>query len=77
MAVALADGGEFAFVLFSLAAGAGLLPRETAELLVLVVTLSMAAFAGAERRSRPACATVASAEAPPPTTGSSPRSRAC
>jgi glutathione-regulated potassium-efflux system ancillary protein KefC/glutathione-regulated potassium-efflux system protein KefB len=42
LAVALAGGGEFAFVLFALAAGGGLLPRETADLLVIVVTLSMA-----------------------------------
>jgi glutathione-regulated potassium-efflux system ancillary protein KefC/glutathione-regulated potassium-efflux system protein KefB len=41
MAVSLAGGGEFAFVLFSLAAGDGLLPRATVDLLVLVVTLSM------------------------------------
>jgi glutathione-regulated potassium-efflux system ancillary protein KefC/glutathione-regulated potassium-efflux system protein KefB len=42
LAVALAGGGEFAFVLFALAASGGLLPRETADLLVIVVTLSMA-----------------------------------
>ena len=42
LAVALAGGGEFAFVLFALAAGGGLLPRATADLLVIVVTLSMA-----------------------------------
>ena len=41
MAVSLAGGGEFAFVLFSLAAADGLLPRATVDLLVLVVTLSM------------------------------------
>ena len=41
MGVSLAGGGEFAFVLFSLAAGDGLLPRATVDLLVLVVTLSM------------------------------------
>ena len=43
LAVALAGGGEFAFVLFTLAAGSGLMARETADLLVIVVTLSMAA----------------------------------
>jgi glutathione-regulated potassium-efflux system ancillary protein KefC/glutathione-regulated potassium-efflux system protein KefB len=42
LAVALAGGGEFAFVLFAIAAAGGLLPRATADLLVIVVTLSMA-----------------------------------
>jgi glutathione-regulated potassium-efflux system ancillary protein KefC/glutathione-regulated potassium-efflux system protein KefB len=37
----LATGGEFAFVLFALAARDRLIPREVADLLVLVVTLSM------------------------------------
>jgi glutathione-regulated potassium-efflux system ancillary protein KefC/glutathione-regulated potassium-efflux system protein KefB len=40
-AVALAAGGEFAFVLFGLAARDRLLDRDTADLLVLVVTASM------------------------------------
>jgi len=40
--VALAGGGEFAFVLLALAAGERLLPRATADLAVIVVTLSMA-----------------------------------
>ena len=40
LAVALAQGGEFAFVLFSAASPAVLAPQ-TAQLLVLVVTLSM------------------------------------
>jgi glutathione-regulated potassium-efflux system ancillary protein KefC/glutathione-regulated potassium-efflux system protein KefB len=39
--VALAGGGEFAFVLVALAAGQSLLPRATADLIVIVVTLSM------------------------------------
>jgi glutathione-regulated potassium-efflux system ancillary protein KefC/glutathione-regulated potassium-efflux system protein KefB len=43
LGVALAGGGEFAFVLFALAAGNGLLARPTADLLVIVVTLSMVA----------------------------------
>jgi glutathione-regulated potassium-efflux system ancillary protein KefC/glutathione-regulated potassium-efflux system protein KefB len=43
LGVALAGGGEFAFVLFALAASDGLLDRATADLLVIVVTLSMAA----------------------------------
>ncbi len=40
--VALAGGGEFAFVLLALASGERLLPRATADLVVIVVTLSMA-----------------------------------
>jgi glutathione-regulated potassium-efflux system ancillary protein KefC/glutathione-regulated potassium-efflux system protein KefB len=43
LAVALAQGGEFAFVLFAVAAGSRIMERELAELLVIVVTLSMAA----------------------------------
>ncbi|UXY13956.1 monovalent cation:proton antiporter-2 (CPA2) family protein [Chitiniphilus purpureus] len=43
LGVALAQGGEFAFVLFTLAAGSGVMARPLAETLVLVVTLSMAA----------------------------------
>jgi glutathione-regulated potassium-efflux system ancillary protein KefC/glutathione-regulated potassium-efflux system protein KefB len=41
LAVALAQGGEFAFVLFGAAAGLGILDVPTRELLVLVVTISM------------------------------------
>jgi monovalent cation:proton antiporter-2 (CPA2) family protein len=41
VAIVLSQGGEFAFVLFSLAAGEGIVPRPLAELLVVVVTLSM------------------------------------
>jgi len=41
LATALCQGGEFAFVLFTAAAGLGVLAAGTAELLVLVVTLSM------------------------------------
>jgi glutathione-regulated potassium-efflux system ancillary protein KefC/glutathione-regulated potassium-efflux system protein KefB len=56
LAVALAGGGEFAFVLLALASGGGLLPRATADLLVIVVTLSMVAapllIAGADRLAR-------------------------
>jgi monovalent cation:proton antiporter-2 (CPA2) family protein len=40
-AVALAQGGEFAFVLFGAAAGVGVLDPGTRELLVMVVTISM------------------------------------
>jgi glutathione-regulated potassium-efflux system ancillary protein KefC/glutathione-regulated potassium-efflux system protein KefB len=43
LGVALAGGGEFAFVLFAMAAGDGLLSRPIADLLVIVVTLSMVA----------------------------------
>ena len=41
VAVVLSQGGEFAFVLFSLAAGEKLLPAALADLLVAVVTISM------------------------------------
>jgi monovalent cation:proton antiporter-2 (CPA2) family protein len=42
MALALAQGGEFAFVLFGVAASAGVMDRGLSELLVVVVSLSMA-----------------------------------
>jgi CPA2 family monovalent cation:H+ antiporter-2 len=38
----LPQGGEFAFVLFTAASAAGLLPSSTASLLIAIVTLSMA-----------------------------------
>ncbi len=41
LAFVLPAGGEFAFVLFTLAAGERLLDKQTADLLVLAVTLSM------------------------------------
>ena len=41
LAAALAQGGEFAFVLFAAAAGLGVFDAATAQLLVMVVTLSM------------------------------------
>ncbi|MBM3345205.1 MAG: glutathione-regulated potassium-efflux system protein KefB [Betaproteobacteria bacterium] len=41
LAIALAQGGEFAFVLFSAAGGQGVLAPQTVQLLVLVVTVSM------------------------------------
>lgn len=43
LAAALPQGGEFGFVLFSAAVARGLLPEATADLLIAVVTLSMAA----------------------------------
>jgi monovalent cation:proton antiporter-2 (CPA2) family protein len=43
LGVAIAQGGEFAFVIFTVAAGAKVMERGTVELLALVVTLSMAA----------------------------------
>ncbi|RIL06086.1 MAG: potassium transporter [Proteobacteria bacterium] len=56
-AAALAQGGEFAFVLFSLAAQGGVLAPEEADLLVATVALSMAAtpllLLGWERAVRP------------------------
>jgi monovalent cation:proton antiporter-2 (CPA2) family protein len=42
LAVSISQGGEFAFVLFGLAVGRGIMPERTADLLVLTVTLSMA-----------------------------------
>ncbi|MGH8273348.1 MAG: monovalent cation:proton antiporter-2 (CPA2) family protein [Gammaproteobacteria bacterium] len=42
LAFTLPQGGEFAFVLFGLAAGFGLLPRPASDLLILVVAFSMA-----------------------------------
>ncbi|MEQ1438440.1 monovalent cation:proton antiporter-2 (CPA2) family protein [Fontimonas sp. SYSU GA230001] len=56
-AAALAQGGEFAFVLFSVAVGAGVMSPQTAALLVVVVTLSMIAtpllYAAQARVRRP------------------------
>jgi glutathione-regulated potassium-efflux system protein KefB len=43
VAVTIPQGGEFAFVLFSVAAGAAVMATEVANLLIAVVTLSMAA----------------------------------
>ena len=43
LGLALAQGGEFAFVLFTVGYGAGALSWEMTELLTIVVTLSMAA----------------------------------
>lgn len=43
LAALLAQGGEFAFVVFGLAAGNGLLTAEQRDLAVIVITLSMAA----------------------------------
>jgi glutathione-regulated potassium-efflux system ancillary protein KefC/glutathione-regulated potassium-efflux system protein KefB len=43
LAASLCQGGEFAFVLFALAAGSQVMPRDLVDLLVVVVTLSMAA----------------------------------
>ncbi|WP_107675165.1 cation:proton antiporter [Agrobacterium sp. LAD9] len=42
IALLLAQGGEFGFVLFTTAAASGLFPQATASILVAVVTLSMA-----------------------------------
>ncbi|MBP2312446.1 monovalent cation:proton antiporter-2 (CPA2) family protein [Azospirillum soli] len=53
VALGLAQGGEFAFVLFDQAAGLDVLPREVAQLLMVVIALSMAAtpfLAAAGRR---------------------------
>lgn len=45
--VALCQGGEFAFVLFALAAALGLMERALADLLIVAVTVSMAAMPAA------------------------------
>jgi glutathione-regulated potassium-efflux system protein KefB len=42
LAAILAQGGEFAFIVFTLAAGNGLIDPQQRDLLILVVTLSMA-----------------------------------
>jgi len=42
LAVSISQGGEFAFVIFNIAVGAGVMPRAVSELLILVVTFSMA-----------------------------------
>jgi glutathione-regulated potassium-efflux system ancillary protein KefC/glutathione-regulated potassium-efflux system protein KefB len=47
LAVTLAQGGEFAFVLFTAAFGFGVLDRDTLQLLVVVVTVSMLLAPGA------------------------------
>jgi monovalent cation:proton antiporter-2 (CPA2) family protein len=56
LAVTLAGGGEFAFVLLALTASEGLVPRAVTDLLVIVVTLSMVAapllIAAADRLAR-------------------------
>lgn len=56
LAAALCQGGEFAFILFGLARDQALLSREQADVIMLVVTLSMAAtpfvFALTERLLR-------------------------
>ena len=41
LAVVVSQGGEFAFVLFAAAGGLGIIDRETSQLLVVVVTISM------------------------------------
>jgi len=43
LALAVSQGGEFAFVIFTAALGAGVLDRDTTDLLTVVVTLSMVA----------------------------------
>jgi monovalent cation:proton antiporter-2 (CPA2) family protein len=42
LAVVLSQGGEFAFVLFALAVGSGVMPQPLVDLLVIAVTISMA-----------------------------------
>jgi voltage-gated potassium channel Kch len=42
LAVSIAQGGEFAFVIFGIAVSSGVMPKGLSDLLILVVTLSMA-----------------------------------
>ena len=70
LAAAISQGGEFAFVIFGIAVGAGVLQADMSQLLILVVTLSMAvtpflfiAVDGALRRKAVA---PDAATAPPP-----------
>ncbi|MBI3897437.1 MAG: cation:proton antiporter [Gammaproteobacteria bacterium] len=43
MALVISQGGEFAFVLFAVATGTGVMDRTTANLLVVIVSMSLAA----------------------------------
>lgn len=66
----LAQGGEFAFVLFTYAVNVGTMPAATAQFLILVVSLSMAAtpfvaIAGARLAGRIAASREVPAEQPP------------
>ncbi len=65
LAIILAQGGEFAFVLFTLARDSGVLAASTVDLLIVVISLSMAAtpflFIANERFSQRQ-----KAETPPP-----------
>ncbi len=66
LAIAISQGGEFAFVIFNIAVGAQVLEPALSELLILVVTMSMAVtpllilvmekVAAARRKSPVACA---------------------
>jgi len=68
LAIVLSQGGEFAFVLFSLAASESILPDELADLLVAVVTISMLTtpFLVKLLRCIPARKAPAAAQAEPP-----------
>ena len=71
LAVAISQGGEFAFVIFGVAFGAGLIERELADLMIAVVTISMAVTPlltfvnDAIQRSRPEKAVARDFEVPP------------
>ena len=43
LGISLSQGGEFGFVLFAVGVGAGVMSQQNADLLAVVVTLSMAA----------------------------------
>ena len=71
-AISISQGGEFAFVLFTAGAAAGVLASADAELLAIVVTLSMAAtpmLLLIDEVVAPRRAAIAAFVAPPPETG--------
>lgn len=70
LAAAISQGGEFAFVIFGIAVGAGALQADLSQLLILVVTLSMAVtpflFVAVDRALRRKAAAPDAATAPSP-----------
>jgi voltage-gated potassium channel Kch len=73
LAIVLAQGGEFAFVILGLVTGARLLEQETVELMIAVVTLSMAVtpllLLIDDRIARRVLAVMPEFEVPPPEDG--------
>lgn len=70
LAAAISQGGEFAFVIFGIAVGAGVFQADLSQLLILVVTLSMAAtpflFLAVDGALRRKTAAPGAATVPPP-----------